>query len=210
MVALTLYLGVWQVQRLAWKTALLAQIDRGEAAAPVPLSEAPAPFSKVVVMGRLRPESALYGVDVRATPAGLEMGAQLVRALDRDGAAPVIVVLGWIPESVTLPVPEGSVEVVGYVRPPELPVRFGAGDDPAARRFFALDPVAIGRALGLASVAPFTVVALGPSHAGVYPQPADALPRPVNNHLSYAVTWFGMAGVGVVIFAVYARKVLRP
>ena len=40
--------------------------------------------------------------------------------------------------------------------------------------------------------------------------PARTLPRPANNHLSYAITWYGLATGLLVIFALYARKVLRP
>jgi len=46
--------------------------------------------------------------------------------------------------------------------------------------------------------------------ATAIPEPAHALPRPVDNHLSYALTWFGLAATLLVIFILYARKVLRP
>ena len=210
MLAVALWLGVWQVHRLAWKTALLAAIDRGEAAEPIPLPPNPAPFTKVRIDGRLRDDlTARYGIEVRATPAGALMGSQVLRPLERPGAEPVIVDLGWMPDG-RLPAPAGPVSIVGYVRPPELPVRFGAVDDPVARRFYALDPAAIGAALGLARVAPFTIVALGPSGSlpGGSPEPAQALPRPANNHFSYALTWFGLAASLLVIFIIHARKVL--
>ena len=207
MVALTTWLGLWQIRRLVWKTALLAEIDRGEAAPPVPLPADPKPFMRVVVSGRLRPMTALYGADVRATPAGPAMGGQKLQVLERPGASPVVVDLGWVPETDTTPVERA--EIVGYVRPAEYPVRFGAADDPGKRRFYALDPVAIGAALGVTGVAPYTVVAMGPERPGT-PLPAQALPRPVNNHLSYALTWFGLALSSLAVFGVYARKVLRP
>ena len=159
MVALTTWLGLWQMRRLEWKTALLAEIDRGEAAAPVPLPDDPVPFTRVVVSGRLRPGTALYGADVRATPAGPAMGGQLLQVLERPGATPIVVDLGWVPEGDARPAER--TEIVGYVRPPEYPVRFGAADDPARRRFYALDPAAIGAALGVPGVAPYTIVAMG-------------------------------------------------
>lgn len=209
MVSLTLFLGVWQVERLAWKTELLASIDRGEASPPVELTDTAAPFSRVKVRGHLLPLAALYGAEVRATDTGAAMGGQLVQPLTRVGAPAVMLDLGWVPEG-TAPLDATDLQIVGYVRPPEHPIRFGAKDDPATHRFYALDPAAIGRSLGLDTVAPFTIVALGPDRPGVFPAPALSLPRPVNNHLSYAVTWFGMAIAGLVIFTVYARKSLRP
>ncbi|MBV8911687.1 MAG: SURF1 family protein, partial [Acetobacteraceae bacterium] len=71
----------------------------------------------------------------------------------------------------------------------------------------ALDPEAIGAALGLGRVAPFVVVALGPSTSA--PEPAHALPRPPNDHLQYAITWFGLAAACLGVFAAYARNLLR-
>ena len=218
MVAITMALGFWQVRRLEWKTALLTEIDRGEAAAPIPLGPDPRPFSRVQAAGQFLPPTALYGTEVRSTRDGAAMGGQLIQPLRMDNGRIVLVDRGWVPEpargSAPTPTPTpdmsaGPVTVTGYIRPAEYPVRFGAADDPAARRFYALDPVAIGASLGV-TAAPYTLVALGPARPGVTPEPATALPRPVNNHFAYAVTWFAFAGCALAIFAVYARKVIRP
>jgi len=210
MLALAIGLGVWQVQRLAWKTELLAAIDQGEASPAISLPADPRPFTRVRVEGLLRQDlAAFYGIEVRTTQAGPVLGAFLLNPLERPGADPVIVNRGWVPADAprdTKPVP---ATVEGYVRPPEHPVRFGAADDPAARRFYALDPAAIGVSLGLRQVAPFTLVALGGAPRGVYPEPAQALPRPANNHFIYALTWFGLAGALLAVFGVYARRLLR-
>ncbi len=210
MLVLAMGLGVWQVQRLTWKTALLADIDRGEAAPAIPLPADPRPFTKVRVEGVLRQDlAALYGIEVRTTQAGPVLGAFLVNPLERPGSAPIIVDRGWVPTDAprdTSPIPAA---IEGYIRPPEQPVRFGAADDPAARRFYALDPVAIGASLGLRQVAPYTLVALGSVPPGTYPEPAQALPRPANNHFIYALTWFGLAGALLAVFGVYARKLLK-
>lgn len=204
MLALTLTLGVWQVQRLAWKTALLAEITAGETVLPVELATDPAPFRRVITSGTFLPPVARYGAEVRTTRAGPVMGARLISALQRPGAETVIVDRGWAPLDFDPAPPAGLVRVEGYVRPPEYPVRFGARDDPAARRFFALDPAAIGDSLGVRRVAPFTLVAMGP--AGTLPEPATVLPRPANNHLVYALTWFGLAAALVVVFGLYVRQ----
>ena len=92
---------------------------------------------------------------------------------------------------------------------PSMPSWFTGDRRPGrAAASTTLDPAAIGAALGLASVAPFTLVALGPA-----PTPPrarrSALPRPPNDHLSYALTWFGLAACLLVVFVVYVRKALR-
>ena len=83
--------------------------------------------------------------------------------------------------------------VTGYVRPRETQSWFSAADDEAARQFYTLDPQAIGAAVGVSAPAPFTLVAMGPSSPDAYPAPAQHLPRPPNNHLSYVITWYGLA-----------------
>jgi surfeit locus 1 family protein len=98
--------------------------------------------------------------------------------------------------------------VTGYVHPGDMPGLFSATDSPATREFYTLNPAAIGAALGLHNVAPFILVALGPTPPDGYPDPAKHLPRPPNNHLSYAITWYGLAAALVVIFVVWTRKAL--
>ena len=48
-----------------------------------------------------------------------------------------------------------------------------------------------------------------PGAAIELPIPAEHLPRPPNNHLAYAITWYGLAGALLVIFIVWARKAAR-
>ena len=57
-------------------------------------------------------------------------------------------------------------------------------------------------------MAPFTLIAMGPAPREGFPDPAKHLPQPPNNHLSYAITWYGLAVALVVIFVLWARKVL--
>jgi surfeit locus 1 family protein len=247
MVLVLLGLGTWQMHRLAWKQAILAQIAAAEAAPPLPLPAmpaplapgpstlgpftpapvapapvapapvapgpfAPGPFAKIAVTGRLlHDKSALYGADVRDTRTGPELGAELIEPLQRDGAVPILVERGWVPLKRTRPVamPDGPVTVAGFVYPAVAPGWFSAHDDVPGRHFYTLDPAAIGAALGLDHVAPFILVAIGAPPAEGLPIPAEHLPRPPNNHLQYAITWYGLAAVLVVIFAVWARKAVR-
>ena len=203
MLAVLIALGVWQLQRREWKLGILAQIDRAEASPPTPLGPHPLPFEKVSVEGTLRTDlQALYGVDVRLG----KLGAQLIEPLERPGQETVLVDRGWAPEKQT-DFPPAPGPIVGYVRMAATPGPFSPADDLAARHFYTLDPAKIGAALGLAHVAPFTLIELGPGEG--LPTAASALPRPPNDHLNYALTWFGLAFSLVVVFAFAARKVLR-
>jgi len=202
-------LGTWQVQRLHWKESVLAQLAKAETSPPVPLGNDPSPFAKVEVRGRLRGDlTALYGAEVRETPSGPKMGAHLIEPLERDGAPPLLVDRGWVPLAPpsALDLPDGPVTITGFVHPPDSPGWFSATDNTAERHFYTLDPRVIGAALRLPDVSPFVLVVLGPRPAGLWPEPALHLPRPSNNHLSYVVTWYGLAAALAVIFTMYARK----
>jgi len=221
MLIVLLGLGGWQVKRLFWKQDLLAQIARAESAAPVPLGQietgaaaTPSPFMKVSVTGSFLPdETALYGAEVRDIPSGPAMGARMIEPLRETNGELILVDRGWIPLSRPGPLdqPSGVVTVSGYVRFGDTRGWFSATDDPAARRFFTLDPKAIGNAIGQPEIRPFLLVVLA-AEAGRgaivdhWPDPARHLPRPPNNHLSYAITWYGLAVALLAIFIVWARK----
>ncbi len=202
-------LGVWQLHRLAWKEGLLAEIARAEHAPPVPLSgEHPPRFAKVSASGTLRPGVfALYGDEVRDIGPAPVMGAQLLEILDRPGEKPVLVDLGWVPSDQHTPAKPvaGPAQIAGYARPPEHPGWLSAPDDADAHRFYTLAPSTIGRALGAPDVSPFTLVAMGPPPASG-PIPSDTMPSPPNNHFSYALTWFGLAGALAAVFITWTVK----
>lgn len=210
MLVVLIGLGTWQVERLQWKQALIAQIDQAEQAPPVPLPVSPSPFTKIVATGHLREDlAARYGAEVRDTPAGTEMGTHLIVPLEREQGPPILVDRGWVPQTrkAAIDQPEGTVSVVGYVRQADKPGWFSPADDPVGRQFYTLNPAAIGAALGLGRVAPFTLVALAPdASASHFPVAARHLPRPPNNHLSYALTWYGLALALIAIFTVWARQ----
>ncbi len=203
--AVLIGLGVWQLQRLHSKQDLLARIDAAEAAPPVALTDRTPPlFTRVRATGTLRADHmALYGAEVR----GMHMGAQSIQVLDRPGEKSVLVVLGWVSTDGGPPRPlSGKADITGYVRLPEHSGWLSASDDLEGRHFYALNPTTIGASLGVADVAPFTLVALGRPDRSDRPQPADALPRPINNHFQYALTWFGLAASLAGVFCAWAFK----
>ena len=207
--AVLLALGSWQARRLAWKTEILARIEAAEAGPAAPLGPAPTLFARVEAAGRFdHAREALVGLEVRGTT----LGARLVTPLLRPAAEPLLVDRGWVPIERSRPVdhPVGEVRVTGWVRPAEPAGMFSARDDTAGRRFYSFDPAAIGAALGLPRVAPFLLVAIAPTgDAPGLPEPARAVPRPSNNHLGYAITWYGLAAALVGVFLVWARRRLK-
>jgi surfeit locus 1 family protein len=218
MLIVLLGLGTWQVRRLIWKEALLAQIDRAESEPAVPLPEGtPSPFTKVSVTGTyLADETALYGAEVRTIASGPEMGARLIEPMREAGGDVILIDRGWVPLSRPGPIdqPARTVTVSGYVRFDDTVHWFSARDDVAGRHFFTLDSKTIGEAVGQPEVRPFVLVALASTPdtlavADHWPDPAKHLPRPPNSHLSYAITWYGLAMALLAIFVVWAKRDAR-
>jgi surfeit locus 1 family protein len=206
-------LGIWQIDRLAWKEAILASIASAERAPPVPLPAAPSPFEKVFVTGTPDPATvSLFGDDVRTTKTNdTVIGGELLVVLRRVGAAPILVDLGWMPFADFGKVhPPLSLSVSGFAQAPERPNYFTPKDDPADHQFYLLAPARIGPALGVRDLAPFVLVAMGTPSPRGWPEPAATLPRPPNDHLQYALTWFGLAGVLLAQFLYWCFKVFRP
>lgn len=199
-------LGTWQVERLAWKTDLLARFAAAEAGPPAPLTDPPPAFGKVAVTGRFdHAREALVGLELHGTT----LGGRLVTPLLRPEAPAILVDRGWVPFERDRPVshPDGEVTLTGWIRPGETAGWTAPTDDPAGRRFYTLDPAAIGAALGLPRVAPWVLVAMGPATG--LPEPSATMPRPTNNHLGYAITWYGLAAGLLGVFVVWARHRLK-
>lgn len=204
-------LGVWQVHRWHYKDRIQREIRAAEIRPPAPLSVNPSPYQKVAIRGTwIADRAALYGDQVRDTPGGAVRGGQLIMPFRRDDGAVVMVDLGWVAGSVPrpAPVPAGPAMVSGYVQAPQNFGPFAPRANLAKKVFYKLDPVAIGKALGLDRVAPLTLVMFGPPPVAGGPVPAPGLPMPPNNSEQYALTWFGLALVVVFEYIFYVRKIL--
>jgi surfeit locus 1 family protein len=219
--ALLLGLGSWQVQRLAWKQGVLAELAAAQAQPPIPAPENPPPYAHVTATGRFRPGAeAMLGLEVRGTT----LGGSLLAVLDRPGAPPLLVDRGWAPlEGGQVNRPAGDVTLTGYARFSDRRNPLAARDDPAGRRFYHFDARAIATALGVPEALPYALVVvvpappLAPSGFGAAPPPqrgplpdaAHSFPTPNNPHLGYAVTWFGLALAWTAIFLLWARRRIR-
>lgn len=214
MLAILLALGFWQLHRLKWKEGILARIAAAEHEPALPMPANPPPYTKVFLRGHFLPgPRALYGDDVRYRAWGGIEGGQLIVPFRADNGTLVLVDRGWVPDAKrdSVPNPAGETRVVGFARPPDHKSMFGVADDPVTRQFFTLNPARIATVLGVGKVAPYTLVVLGPKPPAdkiAYPQPAQHLPHPRNQHLSYAMTWFGLAGALAIIFVSWCRTKL--
>ncbi|HUF88292.1 MAG TPA: SURF1 family protein [Thermohalobaculum sp.] len=201
-------LGVWQLERLAWKEALIARLESRLSAEPVPLPAAPDPerdnFLRVAVEGRVGDE-ALYLL-TSERPFG--PGFRVIAPLASGGAGRTVLVdLGYIPEAMKgAGVAAGAAaRVTGALYWPEARDSFTPEPDRAANIWFARDPQAMAAALG---AEPLLIVA-DAHDLGAWPKPLRLGVNLRNDHLGYAVTWFAMAAIWAAMSLGLARGEAR-
>jgi surfeit locus 1 family protein len=226
--AILLGLGTWQVRRLAWKTDLIATMAARTRAAPVAapsLAEAAAAdpealdWRPVRLAGRFLPGVDLAVHAILGEPRGRHggPGVWILSPLQRDDGSIVWVNRGFVPRAAGglaafAPAPSGEVSLAGLLRRPEPRGPHTPADDPAHRLWFVRDPAVLSAAAALDAgrTALFTVdaeAALTP--ASGLPQAGETRLSYPNDHLGYAVTWYGLAVTCVGVFAVFARSRLR-
>ena len=206
-VAVLLGLGTWQLRRLEWKAAILAEIDSRIAAAPVALPARPDPaadrYRPVTVTGALGGEE----VHVLASMPGEGPGFRVVSAMTA-GDRRVLVDLGFVPEAEAgAPRMAERATVTGNLHWPDETDGWTPEPDRARNIWFARDVPLMADALG---TEPFLVVARAVEPPlGTVPLPIDSSAI-ANNHWQYAVTWFSLAAVWAAMSTLLARRALRP
>jgi surfeit locus 1 family protein len=219
-------LGSWQLQRKAWKEGLIAALGERLAAPPAPLpapaawprlDETSAEYRRVTFRADFDhgSEALVYAAASAFRPDVSGPGFWVFTPARLPGGALVIVNRGFVPEARRDPASRaqgqtaGPVEIVGALRWPERRTWFAPADDPARNLWFVRDPQAIAAAKGIGPVAPFYVEQEAPVPPGGLPQPGKIAPTLRNAHLQYAVTWYGLAFVLVVMFVAWARASSR-
>jgi surfeit locus 1 family protein len=224
--AILLSLGFWQLERLAWKEALIARVEARTKApvAPLPpesewsrLTPENDEYRRVSVSGRFHhdKEAFIYTI-VSDKPEGFSgPGYWVMTPLELASGAFVIVNRGFVPFDRKNPDTRregqlaGAATVTGLLRMPEEGSYFLPANDPGKDAWYRRDPAGIAKARGLARSAPFTIDADATPNPGGLPQGGETRVVFTNNHLQYAVTWFGIALALVGVFAAFARQRFR-
>ncbi len=204
-VAVLVGLCIWQIQRLAWKEGVIAQLETRLAQAPVALPTAFDPetqeLSRVRIEGRFLGETGSHGFSdapLLTSRKFVGPGYRIIQPFDLTDGRRVMVDRGFAPveakneggaASRPTPAPEGAVEIVGALRWPDETAdqAFGARDNVWTFR----DLNAMSKIFGAEKV---LVVAETSTAVGDWPR-ADPI-RAVNvrnNHLEYAITWAALA-----------------
>lgn len=213
-------LGVWQLQRMHQKEALLAQLPPGRDNAVRLDQAAAAPDALHWVRDQLQflPGTVLLDNQLREGRAGIKV-YQPARAAS---GAVVLVDLGWLPLPADRQLPvikseQGGQALQGlWAPPPASGIALGpaltAAKQPQTWLATRMDLPAIATQLGLGAgaLAP-RVLRLDPTLPLGYARDLDLLPNtlPPSRHLGYAVQWFAMALAVLVIALVLQFKKRR-
>lgn len=208
-------LGLWQMERRAWKRDILDRIVTNQAARPISLDELVKgdplrrEYGRVTVSGTFLHDKEFF---LAARSLKNKVGMHVVTPVRTDGGAIVLYDRGWIPSEQKEPAKraegqvEGKVDLTGIVRRTQVKRQFAPDNDPAKNFWFHVD------------------VPLMRQMAGGKPDPvldtffleADARPNPggvpvggqtrldiPNDHLQYAITWFLIALAGLGVYLAY-------
>lgn len=218
--AILIGLGVWQLQRLKWKEGLLAHIAALQSAAAQPVGPVldalgqgrDVDFTRVTLscpgLGSA-PFVELYGI-IQG-----QAGARLISACPATSARyrTVLVDRGFVPDTVrdrppVDPAATAPMSLTGILRKPERGNLFTPPSTPA--RWFVRDAAGMARQLKAPAPAPYFLMAetvTNPQFKALVPAP---LPLDIpNRHLEYALTWFGLAGSLVCVYAAALFKRMR-
>ena len=206
-IAILFALGTWQLERLYWKEALIAEIDSRIHAEPIDLAALktrfaagePIDYTPVTVTGRFLNEHERYLFSTFEGQAGWNVYAPL-RLEDGDV---VFVNRGFVPydraDPATRPdsLPEGEQAITGLAR---LPLDAKPGflvpeNEPAKNQYYWKDLAAMTAAAGVEgeTVLPLFVDAGPNANPAKLPVGGVTNVDLPNNHLQYVVTWYGLA-----------------
>jgi surfeit locus 1 family protein len=219
-VAVLVALGVWQLQRLEWKSRLIAERATAVAAAPVAppqtLAEARTlEFHRVTVEGVFLHDKEIL---LNAIAAKGDAGFDVLTPLREAAGRIVFVNRGFVPTELKDPAtrtasqPAGTVHVSGLLRvpPQEKPGWFIPDNRPDRNAWFWIDLPAMAAADGIANLAPFYIEADATPNPGGWPRGGVTPLALPNDHLQYALTWFSLAAALVVIYVVYHSRAGGP
>jgi surfeit locus 1 family protein len=194
-------LGVWQIQRLGWKTRLIAQTEAAVHAAPLDPADLPAgdlstlTYRRLAMTGHLVPQAATLVTGTSILGTGYW---ELVPLVGADGRS-IMINRGFLPQGTKIgparaAIPDTPVRIEGLLRPTEPHGTALRANRPAQDIWYARDIAAIAARRGV-SVDPRLFIdswAETPSPKLEAPVPGLTVIAFANNHLGYALTWFTM------------------
>lgn len=206
--AVLVALGIWQVQRLEWKTSVLDEIEARIGAEPVAVPEDADPTRDRYLPVRATGSFGEEEVHILVSTREIGPAFRVISPFTTEQGRRILVDRGIVPDEAKEDRrPAGAATIRGNLHWPDEVNAFTPDRDVARNVWFARDVGALADALG---TEPVLVILRETSQAepGVTPLPVDTSGIP-NDHLEYAVTWFGLAAVWVLMTGLWVRRIAR-
>jgi surfeit locus 1 family protein len=221
-IAVLISLGLWQLERKAWKEQLIQTLQERLSAAPAPLpleiwsvtDAADLEFLRVVFRATFdhSQEALVYTVGSALRPDVAERGYWVFTPAKLADGRTVVVNRGFVPDDRKDPRTraagqvDGALEIVGVLRRAETRGMFTPKDDSAHNVWYLRDHRLIAAAKGWGDVGRYFIDQDSPPVPGGLPRTGPLTAQLRNEHLQYALTWFGLAGVFAVGFGFWVRS----
>jgi threonine synthase len=215
-VVLCAFLGIWQLQRMAWKAELKERIVERIDSAPITLPPSPTTlenwdYQPVTVTGTFDHSSEVYQV---AQSTRGNFGYQVITPLARADGSVVLVNRGWVPFENRQPETriegqvEGEVTITGIARLPwrqtGIAKMVAVEADKEQKIFFEGNIEGMAALHGL-KVEPLFVNAGPALNPGALPKGGQTVLVLRDNHLMYAFSWFIFGFIALAIFVLFHR-----
>lgn len=205
-------LGTWQLYRLQWKNNLIATVTSEMAKEPVAMPDddralAALTYRRVNLTGSFLNEHELY----RYQQNQGQQGYEIVTPFKQDDGKIVMVNRGWVPMEKRDPARrpgseiEGETTIEGIIAEKEKPGTFTPDNSIKDNVWFWMDLDAIHATTGL-DLQPVIIHEIGENKPGVYPEKLATELKFRNDHLNYAIIWFSLAIISVVVYYLYHLK----
>lgn len=207
-------LGTWQVQRLEWKRDQVELRQERSQAPAIPIDDVlqaldGKEFFNVGATGRFLHDRELY---LAARSLNGNVGQQIITPFEMTDGRVLLVNRGWVPSESRDPATRSEGQIEGEIAIEGL-VRSGGwksydfirpDNDPAKNFWFYVDFEAMSAATGLENVIQTTYLDAGPAkNPGGFPIGGQTRVQLRNDHFEYAITWYALGLILMVIYFVY-------
>ena len=225
--ALFVGLGIWQVDRLAWKEGLIAEVTARLDQPPYDLPAAdqwstlePDTFTyhPVTGTGENIPDRTVLSFTSLEDPKGKYQGPGdwVMTPFAVDGGGTVFINRGFVPQAQAKAflgpetVPKGHMSITGIGVAPEQAGPFTPGPDPARKTEWVRDPARLAALAGVSGPVLALTLDAPAAGPGALPQGGETTIEFPNNHLGYAMTWFGFALLTPSLLIFWVWRQVRP
>jgi len=208
------WLGNWQLERAQWKDGIIAQLEAEYAKDPMQHRLEFGDLQNTAIQhGSLRgkfdySKQMLFGPKKNPDKSSEEIGFDVLIPLRlKDGN--VLVNMGWVQgenrEAIETPAPRSFIVLTGIARAPDWN-KFTPNNSPENNVWTKLDIEQIAKAKSIQPIAPVIFYARNASVTFKDFKMMEENWFPRNKHIQYAIFWFSMAGILLILVGIVFLK----